>query len=251
MINIQSNFRSVAKSVRQYMTDCGRRVIEQNRRFFAKATSFPCVLLADRTFGELGRFKVSVVAESKKRISLGIFGVSAVLVEKNNLDSSGKSFNILHFEGDDYGSSYLFVFSWLCLEQYCQHYYGCQPDEVDIDKLVKRIIKETYWGSRGHLKLGTGELSEPVKDLMIADEQVYRLSEVTRDGAFFGVETKDERIAYFMHYQPTADISAYSVEELKKVHGIIDRQQKEYDDKPWLFSPLVSAPPAVTPQKIN
>lgn len=251
MINIQCNFRTIAKSVRHYLSDYGLRVIEQNHRFFAKATSFPCVLLVERTFGDLGRFKVSVVGESKKRMSLGIFGMSAVLVEKNNLDPSGKTFNILHFEGDDYGRCYLFVYSWVCLEQFCQHHFGCQPDEIDLDKLIKRLIKETYWGSRGHAKMGTGEFSEPVKDFTIADEKVYRLSEVTREGAFFGFETQDEQISYFMTYQPTADISAYSEEELSKVYDIIDRQQQEYDDKPWLFSPLISNPPAFTPHKFN
>ena len=64
MINIQCSFRTIAKSVRHYLSDYGLRVIEQNHRFFAKATSFPCVLLVERTFGDLGRFKVSVVGES-------------------------------------------------------------------------------------------------------------------------------------------------------------------------------------------
>ena len=122
---------------------------------------------------------------------------------------------------------------------------------MDLDKLIKCLIKETYWGSRGHAKMGTGEFSEPVKDFTIADEKVYRLSEVTREGAFFGFETQDEQISYFMTYQPTADISAYSEEELSKVYAIIDRQQQEYDDKPWLFSPLISNPPAFTPHKFN
>ena len=251
MINIQCNFRAIAHSVRHHLTDCATRIVEQNHRFFVKATSFPCVLLVERTFGDLGRYKVSIVAESKKRISIGIFGMSAVLVERNNLDSSGKTFNILHFEGDDRGNCYLFVFSWLCLEEYCQHHYGCHPDEIDIDKLIKRIIKETYFGSRGHCKLAPGEFGEPVQDFMIADEKVYRLSEVTKEGVFFGVETSDERIAYFMGYQPSADVSAYSEEDLRKVYDIIDRHEKEYDEKPWLFSPLISDPPSFTPHKFN
>lgn len=251
MINIQTNFRSISKTVRSYMSDFALRIIEQNHRFFAKATSYPCVLLVERTIGDLGRFKVSVVAESKKRTRLGLFGMSAVLVEKNNLDPSGKSFNILHFEGDDYGKCYLFVYNWVCLEQYCQHHYGCQPDEIDINKLIKRLIKETYWGSRGHGKLGTGELSEPDKDITIAGEKVYRLSQVTKEGAFFGVETQDEQISFFMIYHPTAEITAYPEEELRKVHALIDRKMKEYDDEPWLFSPLVSNPPALPPNKFN
>lgn len=47
MINIQSNFRAIAIPVRHHLTDCVKRVIEQNRRFFAKAASFPCVLLVE------------------------------------------------------------------------------------------------------------------------------------------------------------------------------------------------------------
>lgn len=251
MINIQSNFRAIAIPVRHHLTDCAKRVIEQNRRFFAKATCFPCVLLVERTFGDLGRFKVSVVAESKKRISIGIFGMSAILVEKNNLDPSGKTFNILHFEGDDHGNCFLFVYSWLCLEQYCEYHFNCHPDEMDIDKLIKRIIKETYWGSCGHAKLGSGEISEPVPDFMIADEKVFRLTQVTKEGVFLGVETSDDRISYFMDYQPSADVSVYSEEELRKVYAIIDRHEKEYDEKPWLFSPLISNPPVFSPHTFN
>lgn len=251
MINIQCSFRTIAKSVRHYLSDYGLRVIEQNHRFFAKATSFPCVLLVERTFGDLGRFKVSVVGESKKRMSLGIFGMSAVLVDNNELDSSGKTFNILHFEGDDYGNCYLLVYNWLCLEKFSRCYFECHPDEIDIDKLIKRLIKVTYWGSRGQAKFGTGEFSEPVKDFTINNEKCYRLSDVTKEGAFFGVETQDEKISYFTDFRSSSELYSYSEEDLKQVYAIIDRQQQEYDDKPWLFSPLISNPPAFTPHKFN
>ncbi len=251
MINVQSNFKEIAPIVRRYMMEYGMKAFEQNRRAFAKATSFPFVLLADRAFGELGRVKVSVVAESKKRFSMGIVGLSVIMVEKNNLDSDGKTFNILHFEGDDMGNNYLFVYMWTMLEDYSQHHFGCSAVDVSLDRLVKLLIKETYWGSRGHGMLSTGAIAQPVHDFKIMDEPTYRASQVTKEGVLFGQETKDRRMTMYLTYHSSDEVRSYSPEDLEKVYKIMDRHQQEYDDKPWLFSPMIAAIPKFTPHSIN
>lgn len=251
MINIQSNFRAIARDVRRYMMESAPKVVSQNRRVFAKATSFPSVILADRTFGDLGRLKLSVVAESKKRFTMGIVGISAVMIERNNLDPDGNTFNILHFEGDDYGNTFLFVYTWLMLEDYSRHHFGCSATDIPVDRLLKRLIRETYWGSRGHAMYGKGDIAQPDEDFKIMDEPTYRATQVTKEGVLFGQETKDQLMTMYLSYHPSDTVKAYSTEELEKVYALMDRQRQEYDDKPWLFSPMVAAFPNFTPHVIN
>ena len=251
-LEVDFDFNYLTKTVRKYMYDAGVKICEQNHRYFAKATSFPCVLLSDRTFGDLGRFKISVVAETKKRLSKGLVGISSLKISPASSDPEVKWYHVFHFEGSDQGDSVVYVYSVYFLEIYAQHRFGCSMVDVDVDRLLRSLIKETYWGNRGHGMYGEGEISQPVDDVLLMGKPSYRCTMVTKEGVCYGFEAKEQNVVLYYNYKSLSEAEEYTSDVLEVVHRYMDNMERRYDENPLLYSPMASMMKTTfLPHKLN
>ena len=242
MYNFDLDYSSHYDDIRHRMMDCARGILEQNRRAFAKATKFPFVCLKDRSFGNLGTIKVSVVAESKSRMHKGVIGVSAFQVIETAPDEDGRTgYGLLHFEYNDNGGHYLYFLTPPFLAEYARHRLGRSLEDVPVDTVIKNYVKDSYWGSNGHCMLSADKaLAAPSENALINGQPSYFVTFVIDGGVCFGLENKEKNIHVYYTYKQDEDVEEYSDEELKKVHDLMESKRRDFDENPWLYSPLAT-----------
>ena len=243
MYNVLLDYEGQYVDIRRRMMDKAHGILEQNRRAFIKATRFPYVCVKDRVLGDLGSFKISVVAESKSRLKMGIVGVSAFKVfEVPDEDGNNSGYySLLHFEYNDDSSHFLYYLLPTFIEDYVKHRFGKGVKDVPVDTVIKSFVKDSYWGSNGHLMLSPDKgLSSPLEDTLINNQPCWGVSFVIESGVCFGFENKAKNIQVYFAYKREEDVNEYSNEDLAKVHDLMDAKRRDFDNNPWLYSPLAA-----------
>ncbi len=243
MYNFVLEFDGMYDDIRSRMMEHAGKILEQNRRAFIKAAQFPYVCVKDRTLGDMGRFKISVVAESKSRMSKGIIGVSAFKVHevKDKEGHATGNYGLLHFEFNDTGGHYLYFLTPPFISSYVTQRFGKPAAEVPMDTVVKAFVRDSYWGSNGHMMAHPDKaLSAPSENTHINGQPCWHVSFVIDGGVCFGLENRERNIHVYFTYKTEDNVEEYTAEDLAKVHEIMEARRRDFDENPWMYSPFAA-----------